>query len=190
MNARVIRWLVVAAAIGVIVYWISTSSGADSRAPAPAPSSGPPPSTKEVGEPDHRSTHPASDAASKSATRAPELAPPAPVSLDETPPPLKLYRCAVYARLLGESASDAARRAELRRIADELDSIVEMLGATAASGDPPAEGLPDAESVRRAERARAQQAGPRREQWLEESYARCDQEVAWALEVSGSAPPP
>ncbi len=123
---------------------------------------------------------------------------PATVSLDDGPPPLKLYRCAVYARLLGERRT-GAEGAAFRSAAAELDTVVALLrdsrrsqpvpgstdGAGASATQPD---LPDPESVQAAERSRAAELGPRLEPWLEESYARCDQELAWAREVWGRIP--
>jgi hypothetical protein len=119
---------------------------------------------------------------------------PATISLDDGPPPLRLYRCAVYARLLGDN-KPAAEAAPIRAVAAELDAVIALLRETrAAIRDPAAPDLgtpadtPDPDVVRETEMARARQVGPRLVEWLEDSYARCDQEIVWAHGLTGRVP--
>ncbi len=123
-----------------------------------------------------------------------------PVSLDNGPPPIKLYRCGAYARLLSESTTaDAAR--DWRRLADRFDEVIALLSPAdsleardAAPAGPGAAGTPSAapspDAVRQSVQTQAEQAGDRRAAWLEESFARCDQEVLWLAKVWASVPEP
>jgi hypothetical protein len=123
---------------------------------------------------------PASDAAAPDPARAAS----AHAALANGPPVDRLYRCAALARLLGETrGGDSA--AGFATLAEEFDAAIGRLaGLLFDNADPVRAGAqPNPLDVLQSVRAEGAQAGPRFAAWLDDSWARCGDEVAWLDEV-------
>lgn len=116
------------------------------------------------------------------------------VALDNGPPPRKIYRCAALAGLLGEQRSQPERARFTALAADFGAVIAQIRGNPAAVVDELAaetaadEALAEPEAVLQATRDEAERVGSRRAEWLDNAWARCDQEVAWLEEVRSLLP--
>lgn len=111
------------------------------------------------------------------------------MALENGPPSLRLFRCAALARLLSERRTGAERE-RFAALVTEIDAAVaqvrhnpagvvdETSGPDADPGTPPTP-----EAVLQATRDEAASVGPRVDQWLDNGWARCDQEVQWLEQV-------
>jgi hypothetical protein len=118
------------------------------------------------------------------------------VALENGPPSLRLFRCAALARLLGERRT-GADRARYEILVTDLDAAIAQIrdypaavvDESAGSGADPGM-LPTPEAALQATRDEAARVGPRVDQWLDNSWARCDQEVQWLDQVRVLLPVP
>lgn len=107
-----------------------------------------------------------------------------------------LFRCAALARLLSERRT-GADRARFEALVTDLDAaIAQVRDYPAAVADESAGpgtdsgALPAPEAVLQATRDEAAKVGPRVDQWLDNSWERCDQEVQWLDQVRILLPEP
>lgn len=118
------------------------------------------------------------------------------VALENGPPSLGLFRCAALARLLSERRT-GADRAQYKALVTDLDAAIAQVRDYPAavvdeSADPGADpgALPTPEAVLQATRDEAAKIGPRVDEWLDNSWARCHQEVQWLDRVRALLPAP